>query len=171
MNPVKRRLIPLRLIRLRWRLPGSFKNNSANSRASRIGNAVLNASSPWQKSGVAPRPARHPADKARGGRISGIFYRRATQSVAMHRRSNAGGLLPRVATASRLGVRAPPAPGCIGPAPASLRKPGRRFADRRQGGWRQTRRVHPPHGSRPCSSRAGCWSGDRIQPWPYIPGP
>ena len=60
-------------------------------------NGAQSASSPWQKSRVAPRPARRPADKARGGRISGIFDRRATQSAGMHRRSNAAGLLPRAA--------------------------------------------------------------------------
>ncbi len=55
------------------------------------------SSSPWQKSGVAPRVPMRPPDKARGARISGIFERRATQSGGMQRRSNAGGLLPRAA--------------------------------------------------------------------------
>ena len=44
---------------------------------------------------VAPRPARYPADKVRGGRTLGIFDRRATPSAGLHRRLNAAGLLPR----------------------------------------------------------------------------
>ena len=55
------------------------------------------SSSPWQKSREAPRPARRPPGKAREGRISGIFDRRATQSGGMDRRSNAAGHLPRAA--------------------------------------------------------------------------
>ena len=84
------------------------------------GRSPLRASSPWQKCGVAPRAPRRPPGKARcrmtgqgrGARISGIFERRAepsargarggaprtkTPSGGMHRRSNAGGLLPRAA--------------------------------------------------------------------------
>ena len=38
------------------------------------------SSSPWQKSGVAPRAPMRPPGKTRGARISGIFERRATQS-------------------------------------------------------------------------------------------
>ena len=64
----------------------------------------MQVSSPWRKSRVAPRLARRPADKARGGRISGIFDRRATQSAGMTRRSNAAGLLPRAASPWLLAV-------------------------------------------------------------------
>ena len=49
----------------------------------RAGRAVARQapSSPWWKCRVAPRRARRPAIKARGGRISGIFDRRATPSA------------------------------------------------------------------------------------------
>ena len=46
---------------------------------------------PVVKPRVAPRAARRPPDKARRGRILGIFDRGATQSGGMHRRSNAAG--------------------------------------------------------------------------------
>ena len=46
-------------------------------------------SSPWWKSRAAPRRVRRPAIKARGGRVLGIFDRRATPSAGMHRPSNA----------------------------------------------------------------------------------
>jgi hypothetical protein len=49
----------------------------------------------------APRVARRPDDKARGGRISGICDRRATQPGGMHRRSNAAGVSPRAAMAAQ----------------------------------------------------------------------
>ena len=48
---------------------------------------------PVVKPRVAPRAARRPLDKARRGRILGIFDRGATQSGGMHRRSNAAGTL------------------------------------------------------------------------------
>ena len=48
---------------------------------------------PVVKPRVAPRAARRPPDKARRGRILGIFDRGATQSGGMHRRSNAAGTL------------------------------------------------------------------------------
>ena len=49
------------------------------------------AEQPVVKPRVAPRAARRPPDKARRGRILGIFDRGATQSGGMHRRSNAAG--------------------------------------------------------------------------------
>jgi len=57
--------------------------------------------SPWCKCVVAPRPVMRPAGKARDARIWPIFERRATQPGGMQRRSNADGLAPRAAKASR----------------------------------------------------------------------
>ena len=54
-------------------------------------------SSPWWKSGVAPRRTRRLADKARRLRILSIFEGGATQDARMYRSSNAGGLSPRAA--------------------------------------------------------------------------
>ena len=61
--------------------------------------------SPWGKSRVAPRPAGRPADKARGGRISGIFDRGATQSAGLRRGSNAVGFLPRACMGITISLR------------------------------------------------------------------
>ena len=58
-------------------------------------------SSPWCKSGVAPRPGMRPAGKARRAKISGIFDRGATQPDGMQRRTNAAGLAPRAASARK----------------------------------------------------------------------
>src|SRR5436190_15488481 len=46
-------------------------------------------SAAFHKYGEAPRAARRPSRKARGGRIPGVFDRRATQRDGMHRRPNA----------------------------------------------------------------------------------
>jgi hypothetical protein len=46
-------------------------------------------SAAFHKYGDAPRAARRPRRKARGGRIPGVFDRRATQRGGMHRRPNA----------------------------------------------------------------------------------
>jgi Predicted membrane protein (DUF2142) len=62
--------------------------------------------SPWWKCRIAPRRARRPAIQARGGRISGIFDRRATPSDGMHRPSNAAGLSPRAARLDAVGASA-----------------------------------------------------------------
>src|SRR5439155_7488721 len=47
------------------------------------------ASAAFHKYGDAPRASRRPPRKARGGRIPGVFDRRATQRGGMHRRPNA----------------------------------------------------------------------------------
>jgi hypothetical protein len=57
----------------------------------------FHASSPWCKSGVAPRRVRRPAGQARRPRISGIFEGGATQPGGRHRPPNAAGLSPRAA--------------------------------------------------------------------------
>ena len=72
----------------------------------------MKLSSPWRKSGVAPRAARRPDGKERPRgprrafpsalgwwrpRISGIFEGGATRPAGMHRRPNAAGLAPRAA--------------------------------------------------------------------------
>ena len=59
--------------------------------------APRDTSSPWWKSGVAPRRARRPAGKARRLRIWPIFDGGATQPAGMHRPSNAVRLPPRAA--------------------------------------------------------------------------
>jgi 3-hydroxyisobutyrate dehydrogenase-like beta-hydroxyacid dehydrogenase len=65
--------------------------------------AAYDLNSPWWKSGVAPRRARHPAGKARRLRIWPIFDGGATQPAGMHRPSNAVRLPPR---AVKLGTAA-----------------------------------------------------------------
>ena len=62
------------------------------------GTAPSTASSPWWKSGVAPRRVRRPAGKAGRARISGTFERGATPPEGMHRSSNAVRLAPRAAS-------------------------------------------------------------------------
>jgi hypothetical protein len=51
-------------------------------------------SSPWWKSGVAPRRARRPDRQARRRRIPGVCDGGATQRAGMHRPSNAARLSP-----------------------------------------------------------------------------
>src|SRR5438128_5843281 len=46
-------------------------------------------SAAFHKYGDAPRAPRRPSRKARGGRIPGVFDRRATPRDGMHRRPNA----------------------------------------------------------------------------------
>ena len=58
---------------------------------SEVGGETAHVYQPVVKPRVAPRAARCPPDKARRGRILGIFDRGATQSGGMHRRSNAAG--------------------------------------------------------------------------------
>src|ERR1700688_46766 len=57
-------------------------------------------SSPWRKSGVAPRAAMRPDGKARRVRIPGVCERGATPPGGMQRRPNAAGLSPRAAGGS-----------------------------------------------------------------------
>ena len=83
--------------------PGGTARSLADALAARLRDRTagdprsVRPGSPCQESRVAPRPARRPADKAREGRILDILDRRATSSAGMHRRANAGGLLPRAA--------------------------------------------------------------------------
>jgi hypothetical protein len=58
---------------------------------------TASASSPWWKSGVAPRRARRLAGKARRPRIPGVLERGATPPPGMPRVSNAVRLSPRAA--------------------------------------------------------------------------
>src|SRR6266487_653138 len=52
-------------------------------------------SGPFHNYGEAPRAPRRPSRKARGGRIPGVFDRRATPRGGMHRRPNATVIVKR----------------------------------------------------------------------------
>src|SRR5213083_330841 len=60
----------------------------------------MNLSAAFHKYGEAPRAARRPHRKARGGRIPGVFDRRATQRGGMHRRPNADIFMRRALSAA-----------------------------------------------------------------------
>jgi len=60
---------------------------STRRRSTASGSVCLSAA--FHKYGDAPRAARRPRRKARGGRIPGVFDRRATPRGGMHRRPNA----------------------------------------------------------------------------------
>src|SRR6266545_4793811 len=100
-------------------------------------------SGPGHNYGDAPRPARRPSRKARGGRIPGVFNRRATPRGGMHRRSNAAVIMSGTTKASRAartvrswrrGARAPGSTGSpvLRASPRRLRDRSRRHAQPRQ---------------------------------------
>src|SRR5712691_5867464 len=66
-----------------------LSSSRENRFAPRIAARDDHARAAFHKDGDAPRAARRPHRKARGGRIPGVFDRRATQRGGMHRRPNA----------------------------------------------------------------------------------
>ena len=69
-------------------------NDPLNTETVALGEVIATLSGPGHNYGDAPRPARRPPRKARGGRIPGVFDRRATPRGGMHRRSNAAVIMP-----------------------------------------------------------------------------